>query len=394
MNGQGAHKKPLTDHELDQLFRDAHASESMEPFFVESYWKEMEAMIPAPKRNVGSIYLLAAASIISAFLCVFPLENPQLHPMESLGSTTKVSSSDEVNRASNIQTSLVEENSPNSSDNDMRVQKPGTAQIASFGKKESTIELNQRLVQVDRDTANFSHVGITNEPDESVTHETNAVELNLLEKRNITDVSKDVLPTSLKKNPLTSYYLELGVTCGQSPYYNTSGKRDAIGGLVLGGGIGITSGRTFFNGGIQLRIEGFKGLTYTENNFTAQNMSRVVDVNQLYSVEFPLSFGYRSVKHQVGMSFIPGIQCFMSGKETIYSSTIETREAHIVGPVEHSNSLTMEIGLNYYYHFNAHWALGAKLNTDILRPFRTEYYLGSNALFPINGQLILRRNLF
>lgn len=192
------------------------------------------------------------------------------------------------------------------------------------------------------------------------------------------------------KERMGSWYLELGPTIGQSPYLSQNAKRNLIGGAVLGGGYSWRFSNTVFGLGVQFRMEGFGGLQYRETNF-ATNMQRTVTVNQLFSLDLPLRFGFMLKKSELAFAFVPGVQLFSHGKEEVTENQQITREGSYTGKVEHSNSLTMELGLNYYYHFTDKWSLGAKLQTDILRPLHTDYYIGKSISFPINGQIVLRR---
>ncbi|MNX99817.1 hypothetical protein D3C86_1322840 [compost metagenome] len=167
-------------------------------------------------------------------------------------------------------------------------------------------------------------------------------------------------------------------------------KRNAVVGTVLGGGYTKRVDHTSVTIGLQARMEGFGGLTYRESNFS-QNMVRTVSVKQLYSLEMPLRFGYHFKRSELAFSVVPGVQLFIHGKEKITQNQVVTREESYFGKVEHSNSLTMEFGLQYYYNLSPKYSIGAKCNADILRPFHTDYYLGKLAGFPVNGQIVLRR---
>jgi hypothetical protein len=143
---------------------------------------------------------------------------------------------------------------------------------------------------------------------------------------------------------------------------------------------------------LQARLEGFGGLEYRETNFS-QNIVRTVSVKQLYSLEVPLKFGYVFRRSEFAFAVTPGVQLFIHGKERITENQVLQRENSFTGKVEHSNSLTMEFGLQYYYNFSSRFGVGAKFNADILRPFHTDYYLGKSAGLPVNGQIVLRTTI-
>ena len=196
------------------------------------------------------------------------------------------------------------------------------------------------------------------------------------------------LPTSLSKES-NEWYVEVGPTLGQSPYLSPDQKRNLVGGAVFGGGYTKRIDNAFVSFGLQARMEGFGGLEYRETNFSP-NIVRTVSVKQLYSLEVPLRFGYSFRRSEFAVSVTPGLQLFLHGKERITQNQVLQRENTFTGKVEHSNSLTMEFGLQYYYNITPRFSLGAKLNADILRPFHTDYYLGKSAGLPMNGQIVFR----
>ncbi|WP_430405950.1 hypothetical protein [Fluviicola sp.] len=64
----------ISDEELDQLFRDAHASEGQESLFVPEFWSEMEAMLPAEKKSKRGFYWipLAATAVLFGIVLFYP----------------------------------------------------------------------------------------------------------------------------------------------------------------------------------------------------------------------------------------------------------------------------------------------------------------------------------
>ena len=66
--------KHISDDELDQLFRDAHAAEGQEPLFVPEFWSEMEALLPAEKTKKRGVFWipLAAAVLVFSIILLYP----------------------------------------------------------------------------------------------------------------------------------------------------------------------------------------------------------------------------------------------------------------------------------------------------------------------------------
>ena len=64
----------ISDEELDQLFRDAHASEGQEALFVPEFWSEMEAMLPAETKRKRGLYWIpvSAIAVLSLLMLFYP----------------------------------------------------------------------------------------------------------------------------------------------------------------------------------------------------------------------------------------------------------------------------------------------------------------------------------
>lgn len=414
MSNQSKYKN-ISDDALDQLFRAAHTQEGVEPKFSDSFWHEMESMLPPvqdrKRRPLVFWFVAASVVILGAITGLYYLnstnipayhetqfaQNPRLIGQKSLfkedhivaGNTQQVKVEQSTTHSSLISpTRTTAEQNKFVDNNFRRVKSKTTRQNPD----------NHLTVSIDS-TENLAGEKEPKDPIEpNLAQDENEPSGDLFEKetfsiKTLTDNEKYVSTLAKPKFHYTQFYIETGATLGQAPYVNENGSRDLVAGCIIGGGVQITSGKTFFQGGLQMRLEGFKGLSYVETNFT-QDIYRYVNVNQLYSVEFPLAFGYSAFKHQVGLSFTPGIQCFMGGTERVVQNNTEVRNNRISGPVAHSSSATLEMGLLYYYHVNARWSAGVKLNVDLLRPFHTDYYLGQSQGYPINGQLAVRARLF
>lgn len=378
--------KYLNDQDLDQLFRDAHAAESIETFYNPEYWSEMESLLPKEEKRVFPYWTLLTATLVFAVtLALYPTQNesfsslrektlPAQHASKQVTSNSKQHPSEAKLLSNTIQpnadqSTVLKEQKAYKHDKLHFANKVNEVESESLVKNEETHESTTDHVQAD-------FIDVTLPP-----------RSELLAKQSIH--SLPIEPTSHEKRG--QWYVELGPTIGQSPYLSSTAKRNVVGGAVLGGGYTWKLNTTVIGLGLQFRMEGFGGLQYRETNF-ASNMQRTVSVKQLFSLDLPIKFGFVVHKSEFSLAFVPGVQLFSHGKEEVMENQQLTREASYTGKVEHSNSLTMELGLNYYYHFTNKWSIGAKLQTDVLRPLHTDYYLGKSTTLPLNGQLVLRRS--
>ncbi len=385
----------ISDEELDQLFRDAHASEGQESLFVPEFWSEMEALLPAGKTRKSGLYWIpvAATAVLMAVLLFYPGNEAQISTLKQ----TKLLTGNESER---------NENSFKTENLSLQTAESSAATVEKEFKT-TFRESKQRSSGYDADQAkDFRTQYIPPVPRELVKETPkeptdlvrspemepiNELDSIRLEPRYEKILHEEIAALPKKtSNESNQWYLELGPTIGQSPYLSPDQKRSAVGGAILGGGYTKRIDNAFVSFGLQARLEGFGGLEYRETNFS-QNIVRTVSVKQLYSLEVPLKFGYVFKRSEFSFGVVPGVQLFIHGKETITEGQIVRSENSFTGKVEHSNSLTMEFGFQYYYNFSSRFSVGAKVNADILRPFHTDYYLGKSAGLPVNGQIVLRR---
>ncbi|TSJ41634.1 outer membrane beta-barrel protein [Fluviicola chungangensis] len=397
----------ISDEELDQLFRDAHASEGQEALFVPEFWSEMEAMLPAERSKKRGFYWIPLASVLVLIGIVwfYPSNPAQIDRLEQ--KQAKQEDKSELIQTGGPQrneTSVVAENSTVGI-------APAPEAVLAGPKVKTTLKTRKRT-NTDSAANDRRHIGSDDRasfsdrtPNKQESGEERTKEISGLapDSRNELDSIKlevrfELVPheeiTGLPEkgsNESNEWYVEAGPTIGQSPYLSPDQKRNVVSGAVLGGGYTKRIDNAFVSFGLQARLEGFGGLEYRETNFSP-NIVRTVTVKQLYSLEVPLRFGYTFRRSEMSLGVVPGVQLFIHGQERITENQIVERQNSFTGKVEHSNSLTMEFGLQYYYNFNSKWSVGAKVNADVLRPFHTDYYLGKSTGLPVNGQILLRRS--
>ena len=404
----------ISDEELDQLFRDAHASVGQEALFVTEFWSEMEAMLPAEKKRKRGLYWIpvAAAVILIGMILFYPSSPAKIEQFAQKQNENITSLKlHSVNESENEQNSGTLHTQTYTSQNEGNISSPDNRQIQNTEFDVKSTFRNQRRINSNRalkiksspgldDRGSFARTDKNKTPDNAVVilnPEVNSDPHSELDSINLEKryehVPHEEIADLPKKtsNESNEWYVELGPTVGQSPYLSPEQKRNVVAGAVLGGGYTKRIDNAFVSFGLQARMEGFGGLEYRETNFSP-NIVRTVSVKQLYSLEVPLRFGYTFRRSELSFGVTPGIQLFIHGKERITENQIVQREDSFTGKVEHSNSMTMECGFQYYYNFSPRWGIGAKINADILRPFHTDYYLGKSTGLPVNGQIVLRRS--
>nr|WP_294859033.1 outer membrane beta-barrel protein [uncultured Fluviicola sp.] len=388
----------ISDEELDQLFRDAHASEGQESLFVPEFWSEMEAMLPTEKKSKRGFYWipLAATLLLVSLLLFYPSNRAQIDKFQQQAdvkngsdensfkadNSTIQTINNEISDQSRLKTTFRTSENGIIRRNPNKTNNVGLTDISPVPVAPMITGLNG-LAPEER-----TEPLVDPKPKEESSDESDFTRLEPRQDRVIHDGISGLAKNL--SNESNQWYLELGPTIGQSPYLSSDQKRNIVAGAVLGGGYTKRIDNAFVSFGLQARMEGFGGLNYRETNFSP-NMVRTVSVKQLYSIDIPLKFGYSFKKSEISFGVTPGIQLFVHGKEQIMQNQVIQRQDSYTGKVEHSNSLSMEFGFQYYYNLSPKYSIGAKVNADVLRPFHTDYYLGKLASFPMNGQIVIRR---
>jgi hypothetical protein len=247
----------ISDEELDQLFRDAHASEGQESLFVPEFWSEMEAMLPAEKKRKHGFYWipLAATAIVFSIILFYPSETQRV---DILGKSEKQYENDS-NPDSKL--TLSQNGKRHEEDLVLKTQAVTAADLQSQGivNKAAHAKTTQRRVEtyIHVERSNHSNNARSDfnkaiEPvkihplmEEPLIQEASSVQKSpiadldsiRLEPRNERIIHEEIAALPKKRlNESNQWYLELGPTIGQSPYLSPGQKRNAVGGAVLGGG--------------------------------------------------------------------------------------------------------------------------------------------------------------
>jgi hypothetical protein len=186
------------------------------------------------------------------------------------------------------------------------------------------------------------------------------------------------------------FYVQVGAGIGKSYQTDVLNKSNNLRQLAVGAGLIKQVNGMQLTAGIQLRSEFLSNIQWTEPLTTSSY--KLGQAKQIYSFDFPLSIGAVLPRNQqLAFTITPGIQSFYVGSSSIITNNEETAREQKVETLQHTKSLTMEMGLSYSYGISSTLLLGGQVNVDIIRPFNLNYYTGKQAAYPINGQLYIRK---
>jgi hypothetical protein len=374
-----------SDNELDDLFREAHNATELSSDFQPSFWEEMEALLPEKKqkRRAGIFWWTAAALLV-------------------LGVTLFVVNDEEK---SIIQPKAIAGNNDNNKHINTLKNTSENAQQSSVSYKDtqpttkSTNESNDRLVQQQLQL-NESVVAQVDKHLTVVLPEDNN-QSTIESSTNVVEAPSKLAVITPKMNvqqllPLQKYsdeqlfYVQVGTGIGRSYQNQVNGKNNTVYQVSLGAGLNKQINGMQLTAGIQLRTEFLSNIQWIEP--VSATSYQLGQARQIYSIDFPLSIGaVLSNNNVLSFNITPGIQSFYVGSSSLIANDLIVAREQKVETMQHTKSLTMEMGLSYSYAIRRSLLLGGQVNVDMISPFNTNYYAGKQSAYPLNGLIYIRK---
>lgn len=383
-------KKFESDHELDQLFRSA-ANNTAAPVFQESFWDEMEAMLPKKKRKKGFLWwwigggFSAAAVIVT--VGVWSLSSSNTQPIN----TAKISRNDSAESSFPLSVTA-------STKTPME-----TTTVAENGKKVVPL---QSLTQNSSKTNRKKQQLLNQDFDQPISTETGEMNAQNTEENKINETVDKEAIQFLGKLPLSTtlfikqtnfevkqsanWYAEMGFGVGQS-YVKTDNGLQMMSFTHLGAGFYSRKGSLLMSAGIGLKasfpgnISSIKSNDSTQQTFTS--------FKGVYGFEFPIALTYGTQRWDFGVGLTPGIQMLFNGQETETQNGVVVRDETIVKLMPNQQAATLQLNAQMGYSLNENWQLRLKTGADILRPFDNSSFqtTGVSRSFPLHVGVGLRR---
>jgi cytoskeletal protein RodZ len=405
----------MSDQELDHIFVDAFQSvESDVPAFDTAYWNELEILLPQkPKRRIAAIWWFSAALMALLGGVLFWLQTTHV-PGTQTSRTNKLSkqTSNSENTTSELTKRQLKETTQNTKNTNETVQQIDVLQqtktpLNNHSEKENSNPKSPTSKRVSTPTS-FTNGGVADvhELDETPSGLTVFEGADRIQTHAASlATNPSLIPTEYwkqkgddDKESTKNWYAQLSFGMGNSYQTAVSDASTLVYGVGLGAGLHKRVGTMELQFGLQFRSEFIdnvkwkRTLQYTDGSGNTFSQIELNQINQLYSIDFPMGIGgYLGDKNCLMAQITPGIQLFGSGKQSLYQDDVMTNQRKQTSAVAHTTTMTMEIGLAYYRSLPQNYQVGASINTDIIRPFNSTYYLGNQTSFPVNVQLSLRK---
>lgn len=374
-----------SDQDIDKLFRDAGKPEI--PPFQESFWTEMEAMLPEQKRRKVAVWWWAGGAAMVLALLTFGWFVAGSGTDQPLGKQTQTFA--KLTLLPVVEAPEQSDFSPVS----------GIYTEPNISKQKST----KASMPVSRSKTVVQYEQVKFEED---LHPLDA-QVTAQAKTQVVEQPLKDLPLITVQFPLASFhpktpdkpeykptrfYVQASAGIGYSARKNVPNSSDLLHCYAIGAGLYKKIDNAVLTLGVQGRIDFVKNVRYTyfPDGTAAKRID--ADYHQLYSVEMPASIGIINGRNTFALNVTPGLQAGVFGEINETTNNVLVRSENTFVRVDKkATTLTMEIGCSYLRTISPDWYLGAAVNSDIIGPFNSSSYAGKQRALPVNAQLMLRR---
>ncbi len=386
-----------TEEDIDQLFRDS-ANQLNVPF-QESYWTEMEAMLPQTKKKKGLGWIFGGTIVCLALISTF------FFP-ESTAKSGNASNETVNNQIKNItQTNSVS-----------AIQKMQVKSVDIVLKAEKTTKNVSRLRQINKKLlANseslFTSNEFSNPGGENVQSIENQIELPVqfedqptfsIEKlKLLTFPNQPIsLVTSNFKNLILKrksnvLYVQIGAGLAES-FMQTS-ESNWMPTINIGAGYQYSPEGFGFSAGLNLNTTFSNNLEINRKskvyNFGSTNYEQNFRYKQIYTLELPLSIDFRKNKQTFSVGIAP---TFIASSLMRFSQLEDgelSQDEVYIGQKVGLNHFGLKPSLGYQLELARGWNVGMQLSTQLMQQVDDSQFIGIIRNNPFSGQITIRKTI-
>ncbi len=389
-----------TEEDIDQLFKDS-ANQLNVPF-QDSYWTEMEAMLPETKTKKGLGWIfggtIACLALISTFF--FPES-----AVKSTNITHRIAHIENKNilksHSNNIEVSVKTNLAEISRNNEGQTGNLKTK--SNFNRFAKSIKTNaSSSLDATIQNGNFSNSNQLTE----VKVETPSV----IEKQEFLSMQKlpllsfpnqeNFLATSNFKNTKlkrksNSLYVQLGAGLGES-FMQTS-SNNWMPTFNIGAGYQYNPQGFGFTAGLNLNASLSNNLEINRKskvyNFGSTNYEQNFRYKQIYSLELPVSIDFRRNKQTFSIGIAPTyIVSSLMRYSQLEDGNISEDEIYI-GQKVGLGQFGLKPSISYQLEIASGWNVGIQLSTQIIQQVDNTQFIGASRSNPLNGQITVRKTI-
>jgi hypothetical protein len=380
-----------SDNELDALFIKAHKATEIESDFQPEFWDEMEMLLPQKEKSnrLAFFWWTSAAILVVAVGYFIRTAEQPITSTKNKQITINIRSKDSV---------LTQDKQTKNSKELPTTTKQKKASVSQLVQKRM-VNHQIQTPQVDMQ-APRNYIAPNDHPNDVLFDQINneatktslPIYVDSFMRLKVIEPAMNATQLIASKNYSYSprFYVQLGTGLGRSYQNQVNGKNNTVYQVSLGAGLNKQINGMQLTAGIQLRTEFLSNIQWVEP--VSATSYQLGQARQIYSFDFPLSIGAVLPNNNVlSFNITPGIQSFYVGSSSLITNDLIVSREQKVETLQHTKSLTMEMGLSYSYAIRRTLLLGGQVNVDVIKPFNTNYYAGKQSSYPLNGQIFIRK---
>lgn len=391
------------DKDIDRIFREA-ANEMSVPFH-ESYWDEIEALLPTNPTRKRGVWFWSVAASLAIILTVLGWNQfaNKSNSEEIKYASTRLEKKDHT-QSKSLEKASQRSNQQKEKNQNLNGKKSTENFISKSLLSTHTYSQNKdALKRTNSSVIESQKIKLLNENRDELTHNDRAKEqvnnlnlnkLNKLEQiETVLAQQTSVLP-NFKKSKNTIYVEAFG---GVAQALTQS--EPASPSLTYGIGAGISHKINSFalRAGINLRALNTNNTEIKRNSkvysFSSVQFQQNLNYGQMYYADIPLEIAYTKEKQSFYIGVSPSVLLTSRLK-------FETRQDEAL--TDKGAAWNQSLGLNRF-HLNAvlgyelelqkHWSAGARISNALLHPLKKEVFSAEKQAFPFQVNLSLKYTL-
>lgn len=394
-----------TDEDIDKLFQES-ASQMNAPAFQESFWEEVEALLPQEKKKKGLGWIFGGTLTCFALIAAMILPSGRLGTEKTPKAAPAVPASVPA-LASTQQTpaAIVATASPATATDPVQASPVGTQRTASpvqqvgrsyIAHTPAAAEMPVALQPVVDHGAPVPASEAAPES-ASLTQEETTERLALLENNTQLPALEALNAGAfLPKRKNNGFYVQGGFGMAQSFMAGT--ERSWTPTVMLGGGYQFRPQGLGFSAGLNLTGSFANTLEITRKakiyNFSSTSYEQNLAYRQLYSVELPVSLDFRKNRHTVSLGVAPTYLAGTVMRFSQFENGALSENGMYLGQRAGLNSFGMKAGIGYQLEIARDWNVGVQLSTQLMQQIDATQFKGEAAArLPLSGQIMIRKTI-
>jgi hypothetical protein len=384
-----------TEEDIDQLFKDS-ANQLNVPF-QESYWTEMEALLPQTKKKKGLGWIFGGTIVCIALISTFffPVQSENSNLEHSIHNERKqhfdVSSSNGKNtQLTNNQTEI-------ESKSDLT---PNALNIYTKSNNEKAAKTN-KIAKIDHGTIseiipeNKVSTELNNE-EELIDESFNSDKLSLLSipRNEVLLANSNFKLLNLKKKS-NSIYVQFGA--GFSESFMETNKSNWMPTINIGAGYQYTPQGFGFTAGLNLNTSFSNNLEINRKskvyNFGSTNYEQNFRYKQIYTLELPISIDYRRNRQTFSIGVAPTFIASSLMRFSQLENGEMSQDEFYIGQKVGLKHFGIKPSIAYQLELSKGWNVGIQLNTQLLQQVDDSQFIGTIRNNPLSGQITVRKTI-